>query len=43
MAVRAKMFQSKGHKRAVAVLAILFVIGNVLQFFNKKKPLAEGN
>ena len=32
-----------GHKRAVAVLAILFVIGSALQFFNKKKPLAEGN
>jgi hypothetical protein len=29
-----------GHKRAVAVLAILFVIGSALQFFSKKKPLS---
>jgi hypothetical protein len=43
MAVRAKMFQSKEHKRVVVALAILFVIGSVLQVFNKKKPLEEGN
>ena len=27
-----------GYKRAVVVLAVLYAVGRVLQFFNKKKP-----
>jgi hypothetical protein len=32
-----------GHKRAVVVLAILFVVGSVLQFFNKKELPTKGS
>jgi hypothetical protein len=32
-----------GYKRAVTVLVVLYAVGRALQFFNKKKPLAEGN
>jgi hypothetical protein len=32
-----------GYKRAVVVLAILFAVGSVLQFFNKKKLPTKGN
>jgi hypothetical protein len=32
-----------GHKRAVMVLALLFTVGSVLQFFNKKKPATKGS
>jgi hypothetical protein len=31
-----------GHKRAVLILAVLFAVGSVMQFFNKKKPPVEG-
>jgi len=32
-----------GHKRAVVVLAVLFAVGSVLQFFNKKEtPSGRG-
>jgi len=31
-----------GYKRAVVVLAVLYAVGRVLQFFNKKKPPTEG-
>jgi hypothetical protein len=27
-----------GYKRAVAILAALYVVGRAIQFFNKKKP-----
>jgi hypothetical protein len=32
-----------GYKRAVVVLAVLFVVGSVLQFFNNKKPPTKGS